>query len=163
VERWSISLRKEDFRFSCAHFLIFPDGSKERLHGHNYRVACEIGGPLCDRGLVLDFNRAKPLIRGLCDELDERWLLPVQHPELAIDSAADGHLEVRYRGRRYQVPADEVLRLPVNNISVENLAAWLGRRLRAVLTEQIPGLTIDRLRLEVAEQRGQSGIYEWTA
>ena len=38
MERWSIEVEKEYLRFSAAHFLIFPDGSAERLHGHNYRV-----------------------------------------------------------------------------------------------------------------------------
>jgi len=31
-DRWSIELEKESFKFSAAHFLIFPDGSAERLH-----------------------------------------------------------------------------------------------------------------------------------
>ena len=34
MESWSIELEKEYFKFSAAHFLIFPDGSAERLHGH---------------------------------------------------------------------------------------------------------------------------------
>ena len=38
MERWSIEVDKEYLKFSAAHFLIFPDGSAERLHGHNYRV-----------------------------------------------------------------------------------------------------------------------------
>ena len=42
MERWSIAIDKEYLKFSCAHFLIFADGSKERLHGHNYHVASEI-------------------------------------------------------------------------------------------------------------------------
>ena len=58
MESWSIVLEKEYFKFSCAHFLIFPDGTKERLHGHNYRVRVEITGDLSDRGLVIDFIEA---------------------------------------------------------------------------------------------------------
>jgi len=38
MERWSIEVEKEYLKFSAAHFLIFPDGSAERLHGDNYRV-----------------------------------------------------------------------------------------------------------------------------
>ena len=37
-ERWSIAIDKDYLKFSAAHFLIFPDGSAERLHGHNYKV-----------------------------------------------------------------------------------------------------------------------------
>src|SRR5678809_1048521 len=56
MERWSIELAKEYFKFSAAHFLIFPDGSSERLHGHNYRVRVEIEASLTRHGLVLDFK-----------------------------------------------------------------------------------------------------------
>ena len=28
TERWAIHMHKEYFKFSCAHFLIFPDGSR---------------------------------------------------------------------------------------------------------------------------------------
>jgi hypothetical protein len=37
-ESWSIQIDKDYLKFSAAHFLIFPDGTAERLHGHNYKV-----------------------------------------------------------------------------------------------------------------------------
>ena len=61
TERWAIHLHKENFKFSCAHFLIFPDGSKERLHGHNYYVDAEIEGLLTDKGIVIDFIQVNAL------------------------------------------------------------------------------------------------------
>src|SRR5688572_17666610 len=73
MEHWSIELEKESFKFSAAHFLIFPDGSAERLHGHNYRVYVEIDAALTRFGLVMDFKSVKPVVRELCDELDEHW------------------------------------------------------------------------------------------
>ena len=65
MERWSIDIQKEYFKFSAAHFLIFPDGTAERLHGHNYRVFVEIDASLSRHGLVIDFKRVKPLVRAL--------------------------------------------------------------------------------------------------
>ena len=56
MESWSIDIQKEYFKFSAAHFLIFPDGTAERLHGHNYRVFAEIDAALSRHGLVLDFK-----------------------------------------------------------------------------------------------------------
>ena len=126
-ESWSIDLFKEDFKFSCAHFLIFPDGSKERLHGHNYQVSVEISGDLSDRGLVIDFIEAKPVVRELCDELDEHWIVPAEHPGLKIERLGDGHTAVSYGSARYLAPSEEVIELPINNTSVENLAMWFGR------------------------------------
>lgn len=163
MERWSILMHKEYFKFSCAHFLIFPDGSKERLHGHNYQVACEIHGPLSDRGLVIDFQRAKPIVRAICDELDEHWLIPDGHPELHYAHRDDGHTEVRYRDCRYLAPSDEVIVLPCNNTSAENLAAYIGRRLRAAIADQYGPDLIERLHLGVSETSGQHGVYEFAA
>ena len=39
---YAIRVEKENLKFSSAHFLIFEDGTAERLHGHNYRVAVEL-------------------------------------------------------------------------------------------------------------------------
>jgi len=161
MERWSIDIHKEYFKFSCAHFLIFPDGSKERLHGHNYHVAVEIGGELSDRGLVIDFKLAKPVVRELCDELDEHWLVPGDHPELRSAQRDDGHTEVVYRDCRYLAPTDEVIVLPINNTSAENLATWFGRRLRERLVERFGDVAIDRLRVSVSETSGQHGVYRY--
>lgn len=160
MESWSILLEKEYFKFSCAHFLIFPDGSKERLHGHNYHVAAEIGGDLSDRGLVIDFLDAKPVVRELCDFLDEHWLLPGQHPELKIEHLKDGHTSVVYREERYLVPTPEVRVLPINNTSVENLATWFGRELQRLLTERFGRSQVRRLRVAISETPGQRGIFQ---
>lgn len=161
-ERWAIHMHKEYFKFSCAHFLIFPDGSKERLHGHNYHVDVEIEGQLTDRGLVIDFILVKPVIRALCDALDERWIVPGEHPELVIRAGDDGHTQVTYRDCQYRAPTEEVLVLPLNNTSAENLATWIGRELVKRIGEQFGRTQIQRLRLSVSETPGQSGVYNYT-
>ncbi len=161
-ERWAIHMHKEYFKFSCAHFLIFPDGSKERLHGHNYHVDAEIEGSLGDRGLVIDFILVKPVIRELCDSLDEHWILPGEHPELEIVVGNDGHTEITYRECRYRVPSDEVLVLPMNNTSAENLASWIGRELVKRITEKFGRSQIQKLRLSVSETPGQWGVYHYS-
>ena len=101
MERWSIEVEKEYLKFSAAHFLIFPDGSAERLHGHNYRVFVEIDAALTDCGLVIDFSQVKPIIREMVDELDEHWLVPGEHVELRSIETKSGLIEVRYRERYY--------------------------------------------------------------
>ena len=161
METWSIDVRKEYFKFSSAHFLIFPDGTSERLHGHNYRVAVQIRGGLSPHGLVLDFRAVKPVIRELCDELDEHWLVPGQHPVLTHLTRPDGVLEVRYKDLYYAAPAADVIVLPINNTSSENLAAWFGRELRARLSERFGDVEVRRLRVAVEETSGQSGVYEY--
>jgi 6-pyruvoyltetrahydropterin/6-carboxytetrahydropterin synthase len=161
MESWAIDLHKEYFKFSCAHFLIFPDGSKERLHGHNYAVQVEISGRLTDRGLVMDFNHAKPIVRELCDQLDEHWLVPGEHPELKITPRDDAHTEVVYREHHYLVPSEELIVLPINNASAENFATWLGRELRSRLADRHGETLIEGLEVSVSETPGQSGVYRY--
>ena len=161
MKSWAIKLNKEYFKFSCAHFLIFPDGSKERLHGHNYHVTVDIEGDLTEQGLVIDFLDAKPVVRELCDSLDEHWLVPSQHPELKVEEQDDGHTRVTYREARYLVPSDEILLLPINNTSVENLATWFVDTLRTRLVDQFGASQVRRLRVGISETTGQSGIAEY--
>ncbi len=161
MERWGIEIAKEYFKFSAAHFLIFPDGSAERLHGHNYRVYVELDAGLDEHGLVLDFQRVKPLVRDLVDRLDEHWLVPGEHPTLEIEERGDGVTEVRYREAYYAAPSHDIIVLPINNTSSENLATWIGRELRRTLSERFPGVEPLRLRVAVEETSGQRGVYEY--
>src|SRR6185503_10123928 len=159
MERWSIEVEKEYLKFSAAHFLIFPDGSAERLHGHNYRVYVTLEAKLSRFGLVLDFQHIKPLVRELVGELDEHWILPGEHPDLRIERRADGVVEVRYRERFYAAPAEDVLVLPINNTSAENLSTLLARRLIERLKVRYPEVVVHSLRLAVEETAGQRGVY----
>jgi 6-pyruvoyltetrahydropterin/6-carboxytetrahydropterin synthase len=161
MERWSIELAKEYFKFSAAHFLIFPDGSSERLHGHNYRVRVEIEARLTQHGLVLDFKQVKPVVRELVDELDEHWLIPGRHAELRYLHREDGVTEVEYRGLRYSAPRGDVIVLPINNTSSENLSAWVGRELARRLALRFPDVEIRRLKVAVEETSGQWGVYSF--
>jgi 6-pyruvoyltetrahydropterin/6-carboxytetrahydropterin synthase len=159
MERWSIEITKEYLKFSAAHFLIFPDGKAERLHGHNYRVSVEVGGALTEHGLVIDFKEVKPRIRALVDAWDEHWLVPGEHPELKVRQVDGDHTEVTYRECTYRVPSKDVLVLPLNNTSTENLAALLGRQLWQELEEAYPDVSLEFLRLAVEETAGQRGVY----
>lgn len=157
-ERWSIQIDKDYLKFSAAHFLIFPDGSAERLHGHNYKVYVDLHTDLDPHGLVVNFKEIKPLVRLMCDELDEHLLIPGQHPVLTCERNG-AYSEIRYRERRYLIPADEVIVLPIGNTSAENLAAWFGRTLRERLRQAWPQLRVHRLSVGVEETPGQRGVY----
>ena len=163
MERWSIEIEKEYFKFSAAHFLIFPDGSAERLHGHNYRVFVEIEAALTRFGLVMDFVQVKPVVRELVDELDEHWLVPGEHPEVQLERREDGVLELRYRERYYAAPVEDVVVLPINNTSAETIASWLGRELMRRLSERFQDVVVQNLRLAVEETSGQRGVYYYQA
>lgn len=161
MESWSIEIDKEYLKFSAAHFLIFPDGSAERLHGHNYRVYVAVEGALTEHGLVLDFKRVKPVVREMVDALDEHWLIPGRHPVLKWSERADGVVEVRYLERYYAAPKVDVIVLPINNTSAENLAGWLGYELLRRLHARFPEADLRAARVAVEETPGQRGVWDW--
>jgi 6-pyruvoyltetrahydropterin/6-carboxytetrahydropterin synthase len=162
MERWSIELEKEALKFSAAHFLLFPDGTAERLHGHNYRVYVEVDATLSRFGLVMDFKRVKPVIRALVDELDEHWLVPGENPALKVSRRGDGVTEVRFAERYYAAPDQDVIVMPMNNISAENLATWVGRELCRRLAAAFDDVEVRSLRCAVEETAGQRGAYHYS-
>ena len=157
-EHWCIKVEKDYLKFSAAHFLIFPDGTAERLHGHNYKVSVEVHTDLDQHGLVLNFREIKPLVKQLVDDLDEHLLIPGRHPVLKWRKVEDS-IEVVYQDRRYLIPEKDVLVLPITNSSAENLAGYLGRRLRDTISKRWPGVTVRRLVVGVEETPGQRGVY----
>ena len=67
----------KEFTFEAAHLLPnVPEGHKcARLHGHSFRVAVHVRGPLgADTGWVLDFADVKAAFSPLHDQLDHRYL-----------------------------------------------------------------------------------------
>ncbi len=158
-ERWFIEVEKDYLKFSAAHFLIFPDGTAERLHGHNYKVFVQVHTDLNEHGLVLNFREIKPLIKELVDTLDEHLLIPGEHPVLTCENFDGDSFEIRYQERRYLIPTDDVIVLPITNTSAENLAGYLGRKLHEMIGRRWPDVRIQRLVMGVEETQGQRGVY----
>ncbi len=163
MESWSILLEKEYLNFSIAHFLIFPDGSQERLHGHNYRIRAEIHCALSEFGLVIDFNKIKPILRQICDEMDQHFVIPGEHRVLTYNERPDGVMEVKYLESYYAAPVGDCIVLPLNNISVENLSCWLANELLNRIAEQLPDVKVLELTLSTEESPGQRGVYRYRA
>ncbi len=155
--RYRIALEKEDFKFSAAHFTLFPDREAELLHGHNYRVRVELAGSRLDAfGLLVDLDATKRKIRALCAALDSRMLLPETGGQLKVERQSEG-VEVRWRERRYLFPAEDVVFLPMVNVSIELLAEYLWSALAVEFlrpaAEEGPG--IEELEVAVEETAGQ--------
>jgi 6-pyruvoyltetrahydropterin/6-carboxytetrahydropterin synthase len=154
--RFTLYLAKSDFKFAAAHFTWFADGTAERLHGHNYTVRVEVSGPhLAADGMLVEARVVKAEVRRLCAALDERVLLPEPSARVAVEAHAR-ELEARVAGRSYRLPAADVVRLPVANVTVECLAEHLWRELARALAP----LALDALAVEVAESDGQSARCE---
>ncbi len=160
-ERFGIRLDKQYFNFGSAHFLIFANGDREELHGHNYRATLEIDGDLDHGHVVADFIEVKPLFKACCDELDHRTLLPAHNVHLKIEERDDG-IHAFYRDDHYLIPKRDVKILDFANTSSELLARWLCDRLMERVAAALPTLVIHRVLVTVQESPGQSAVYERT-
>ena len=156
-----VRVTKDHLVFSAGHFITIetPGGQIcERLHGHNWRVAVEVAGPLDQNQYVFDFIALRDNLQNIVDRLDHRMLLPTRHPQIQVH-ADNVETEVRYHHRRWVFPSDECVLLPIEQTTAELIARWIGVTLDAQLDEQHwPRLPI--LRIEVEENFGQWAIWE---
>jgi 6-pyruvoyltetrahydropterin/6-carboxytetrahydropterin synthase len=151
-----IELAKGDFKFSAAHFTILGERAAEPLHGHNYTVSVTLEGRQLDPlGFLLEFGAAKQVVRELCAELDERFLLPARNPYLRGSFDADPVVLI-FADRRYQLPRSDVVVLPIENTTSEALAHYLWGRLMQHFTDP----RLDRLTVCVEETPGQRAGYQ---
>lgn len=158
-----IVLEKENFKFSCSHFTILGPGRAERLHGHNYyvRVEAEVESLDPELGMAFDFNLLKSLVRGTLARLDEFVLLPERSPYLKIERQSQA-VKATLGAKNYVFPAEDVLLLPVVNITSEELARTIAEEIIARLPQALGSFEggISRLAVAVEETRGQSVVYE---
>jgi 6-pyruvoyltetrahydropterin/6-carboxytetrahydropterin synthase len=125
-----IAIAREQYKFSCAHMTVFADGTKERLHGHNYTIAVALDVARIDVAAMLPFAPIKAALTDLCHAWKEHVLLAATNPQFHV-VRDDFELEFTLCGERYVMPRQDALLLPIDNISVEALAAHVATELRA--------------------------------
>ena len=79
--KWIVS---ESWLVVC-HIL---QGFREKLHGHNYRLAVTITGQVGPDGYVVDFGEIKKISRVICKDLNESFLVPMNSDALKVKSCA---------------------------------------------------------------------------
>ncbi len=156
----TIEIAKEYLSFSAAHFTIFSATSRERLHGHNFRVACSFTAPVGDDGLCFDYGIAKKRLKLICDELDELVLLPNRSPHLKITATVDT-VTARFGEDTMSFPMRDVRVLPIANITVEALAPYLLEQVR--FAPELVDLPIQAIELKVSSGTNQWGSASWSA
>jgi 6-pyruvoyltetrahydropterin/6-carboxytetrahydropterin synthase len=148
-----IVIAREQYKFSCAHMTVFPDGTKERLHGHNYTIAIAIDVDSVELPAMIPFTPIKQALSELCAAYKERVLLAERNPHFQI-VRDDRELEFTLCGQRYVLPRGDALLLPVDNISVEQLAQHIASVLQAKLAV-LAAPHVRALEVTVEESPGQ--------
>ncbi len=153
--RHRLVVAREQYKFSCAHMTVFPDGTKERLHGHNYQVGAVLEVNDVSFAHMIPFAPIKEALAAICLELRERVLLAERNPFLTIVRDDDAELELTLCGKRYVFPREDALLLPIDNIAVEPLAAYVADLLLARLRALLPAGVVTGLEVSVHEGPGQ--------
>jgi 6-pyruvoyltetrahydropterin/6-carboxytetrahydropterin synthase len=138
--------------------MIFEDGSREPLHGHNYRVMVKGETPELQKDMVFDFLDIKPIVREVCDRLDHKLLIPRDHPQVRLDVTEKNTIITVPDGSVFHIPTSDVLLLPIRNTSAECIAVHLNEEIRTLVHAR-HGFRFASLEVEVEETPGQSAVY----
>jgi 6-pyruvoyltetrahydropterin/6-carboxytetrahydropterin synthase len=155
--RFSIEVAKDYFNFASAHFLIFANGHREPLHGHNSQGSVAMEGELDRAGVVLDFITFKPLVKGVCDALDHRTLIQSNSSTIQVRNRGK-EIEIIHKKQRLVLPRRDVILLPIANTSTELLAEYIAGQIKQEVRRNFPA-AIRYMEVAVEEARGQRGIF----
>jgi 6-pyruvoyltetrahydropterin/6-carboxytetrahydropterin synthase len=159
TERFRVRVTKDHLVFSAAHFVTFNGNICERLHGHNWRVAVEVAGPLDENHYVFDFIALRDATQRLVNDLEHRVLLPTQHQAIHV-IADEQEVTATFAERRWVFPREDCVLLPIANTTAELIARWLAYQLKEVLGQHAGGQHLESLKVEVEENFGQWAICE---
>jgi 6-pyruvoyltetrahydropterin/6-carboxytetrahydropterin synthase len=153
---YRVVVEKDYLKFSAAHFIAYK-GFREPLHGHNYQVSVTLSGAVGPDGYVLDFGIVKRVTKAVCEELDERVLVPARSDCLTVTQDGSSIVLEYEDGTRFVFPASDCVLLPIAHASAEELAAYVLSRLRAGLgAHAMRGLT--EIEVGVSEAPGQAAF-----
>jgi 6-pyruvoyltetrahydropterin/6-carboxytetrahydropterin synthase len=138
--------------------MIFENGTREPLHGHNYRVQLKGEAPALEGDMVFDFLDIKPIVREICDSLDHKLLIPKDNKHLKIYTEKKNIVIETPDESVFSIPSQDVLMLPILNTSAERMAVYLCDQIREKVKERF-GFEFKSLEVEVEETPGQSAVY----
>lgn len=150
----TIEIHKQYLHFSVAHFTIFSATSRERLHGHNFRIAVSITGEVDDNGLCFDYAIYKKILQELCERYDEYTLIAKDSPHLSISSDENYYHVTHHNDTMMLLKSDTIL-LPVRNVTIEEISHYL---LAQVLADHS---LVNELKIHEFEMRVSSGPDQW--
>lgn len=138
--------------------MIFENGTREPLHGHNYRVQVKGEAPELAGDMVFDFLDIKPIVREICDSLDHKLLIPKDNDKLKIYTDKKNYIIETPDESVFSIPQTDVLLLPILNTSAERIAVYICGEIRRLVNER-HGYSFSSLEIEVEETPGQAAVY----
>lgn len=155
---FSIKVYKQYFNFASSHFMIFENGTREPLHGHNYRVQIKGEAPELAGDMVFDFLDIKPIVREVCDSLDHKLLIPKDNKFLKIYTEKKNYVIETPDESYFSIPMSDTLLLPILNTSAERIAVYISEQIRNKVLSKY-NYSFTSLEVEVEETPGQSAVF----
>lgn len=155
----TIELHTDGMKFASGHYTIFSAEHREKLHGHNFTVYAAITAEINENGMAFDYDIYKEKLRALCRGLSGHFLLPGNSPYQTIEHT-DDFVIVHFNKEKIPFPKNDVLILPVRNVTVEDLAIWFIEQL-VQNPEEIKQFHIKKILVKVFSGPGQSGSATW--
>ncbi|KAG7385414.1 hypothetical protein PHYPSEUDO_001543 [Phytophthora pseudosyringae] len=161
-EVFKVHVSKDYMKFNAAHFIAYK-GFREKLHGHNYRLAVTITGQVGSDGYVVDFGEIKKISRVICKDLNESFLVPMNSDSLKISfDGTNVHL-VTEDMAKFSFPKADCSLLPIVHSSAEELAIYISNQLIDAFTlVALLDRGVRKIEVSISEANQQFASYERT-
>lgn len=161
AEQYEIRIRKEAHKFAASHMTVFPDGTKETLHGHQYLPTVKIAVKEVDLKNMIPFSDVKVAMRKLAVLWDEKVLLATKNKHFKLTKTTKEETEFVLCKKRYVIPTDEIVFIAADNITCENLARVYFEFIEDEL-ELLSNKNVISLSVDIEESPGQGVAYSRT-
>lgn len=139
--------------FSASRRVSHAPHGGNRLHGHSYDLAVKLKRkPEATSELFFVFEEVTATVKGICKELDNKILLASGGENVCKED----HTSIEYISadkKRYVLPLDDVKLLPVEEVTVEALASWLGEQIVSRLRTHQGFVNLERVQITLYEGR----------
>ncbi|HYO67976.1 MAG TPA: 6-carboxytetrahydropterin synthase [Archangium sp.] len=156
----TIELHKEEMKFSAGHFTIFSATHRENMHGHNFTVYVALTGEVVDNGMLSDYVPLRRAVIDRCRAWNETFLLPGNSRHLRLTHDERGNLTARFHDEELRFLKRDVTVLPVENVTLEELARLFGEELVGD-GEDLKKANITGVVVKCASGPGQWSSWEW--
>jgi 6-pyruvoyltetrahydropterin/6-carboxytetrahydropterin synthase len=158
-EHVEIRIRKEALKFAAAHMTVFPDGTKEALHGHHYVPTLTLGVRDSSFKAMLPFADLKIAMKKIAALWDEKVLIATENPHYQKIKQTKETLEFTLCKKRYVLPRDEVVPLKIDNVTCEELARAYFEFLASELDEVFSDKNVLYVHVYIEESPGQGAAF----
>jgi 6-pyruvoyltetrahydropterin/6-carboxytetrahydropterin synthase len=158
-EHFEIRIRKEALKFAASHMTVFPDGTKESLHGHQYQPTLILSFKDASFENLVPFSDYKIAMKKIAHLWDEKVLIATENPFFECIRQTEAEIEFKLCGKRYVLPADEVIQLNVDNITCERLAQAYFEFLKAEIPAHLVGDQVISAAVMIEESPGQGATF----